>query len=93
MTYVILLIVLVVLLVAIIRVVAGSDRHAKMTEEEFEAEAKRVSMQGVALAEFQKHVDPIHKVEYLLQRDKHVEAESSESGDRPPAPPDSPAKS
>ena len=86
MTYIILLVVLVALLVAIIRVAAGDDRHAKMTEEEFEAEAKRVSMTGVAMTEFQKHIDPIHKVEYLSQRDKHVETDSSDSGDKPPDP-------
>ncbi len=92
MTYIILLIILVALLIAIIRVAAGDDRHATMTEEEFEAEAKRASMAGVAMTELQKHIDPQHKVEYLAQRDKHVEADSSDYGDRPPASPDSPLK-
>jgi len=90
MTYIILLIILVALLLTIIRVAAGDDPHATMTEEEFEAEAKRASMTGVAMTELQKHIDPSHKVEYLAQRDKHFEADSSESGDKPPAPPAKP---
>ena len=90
MTYFILLIILVALLLAIIRVAAGNDRYKEMSEEEFEAEARRVSMTGVAMTELQKHIDPQHKVEYLAQRDKHVEADSSESGDRPPDPPAKP---
>ena len=90
MIYIILLAVLVVLLLAVIRVAAGDDRYKEMSEEEFEAEARRVSMTGVAMTELQKHIDPQHKVEYLAQRDKHVEADSSESGDRPPDPPAKP---
>ena len=90
MIYIIMLGVLVALLLVIIRVAAGDDRYKEMTEEEFEAEARRVSMTGVAMTELQKHIDPQHKVEYLAQRDKHVEADSSESGDRPPDPPAKP---
>jgi len=85
MTYIILRIILLALLIAIIRVAAGEDRYREMTGEEFEAEAKRVSMRAVTMTELQKHVDPRHKVEYLAQRDKHVEADPSDSGDRPPA--------
>jgi hypothetical protein len=90
MIYIILLAVLVVLLLAVIRVAGGDDRYKEMSEEEFEAEARRVSMTGVAMTELQKHIDPQHKVEYLSQRDKHAEADSSESGDRPPDPPAKP---
>ena len=87
MLYVGLLVVLVVLLALIIHVATGEDRYAKMTEEEFEAEARRVSLMGVAATELQRHIDPQHKVEYIAQRDKHVEADSAESDDRPPGPP------
>ena len=90
MIYIILLAVLVVLLLAVIRVAGGDDRYKEMSEEEFEAEARRVSMTGVAMTELQKHIDPQHKVEYLAQRDKHAEADSSDSGDRPPDPPAKP---
>jgi len=92
MIYIIMLGILVALLLAIIRVAAGDNPHANMTEEEFEAEARRVSMTGVAMTELQKHIAPQHKVEYLAQRDKHVEADSSESGDKPAVPPEPSAK-
>jgi hypothetical protein len=62
-------------------------RYERMTEEEFEAEAKRSSRVGGALLEFQKVVDPGHKVEYVQLQEKHSEAESAESGD-PPEPGD-----
>jgi len=62
----------------------SQDRYSKMTEEEFEAEAQRASLLGAGVVELQKHLDPLHKVEYLQQRDKHVEAEREDSGDRPP---------
>lgn len=58
-------------------------RYEEMTEEEFEAEAKRSSRVGGALLEFQKAVDPSHKVEYVQSKEKHAEAESAESGDKP----------
>jgi len=58
-------------------------RYKEMSEEEFEAEAKRASRIGGALLEFQKAVDPTHKVEYAQMKQKHAEAESAESGDKP----------
>ena len=60
-----------------------SSRFAEMTEEEYNREAERVTMRGAGVAEFQRIVDPSHKVEYLQQRDKHVQAEEVDSGDRP----------
>lgn len=71
------------LLIGVILSVGRKGRYSEMTEEEFNEEARRVSMRGVGVAEFQKFVDPSHKVEYLQQRDKHVEAEEEDSGDRP----------
>lgn len=59
-------------------------RYSKMTEEEFEEEAKRASMIGAGTLEFQRFFDPQHKVDYLQQLDKHIEAERDDSGDRPP---------
>jgi hypothetical protein len=61
---------------------ANDDRYAKMTEEEFEAEAKRSSPLGAALQELQRITEG-RKVEYMLEQDKHVEADSAESGDKP----------
>lgn len=63
--------------------VADGDRYKKMTEEEFESEAKRSSRIGGAMLEVQKMVDPGHRVEYIQQREKHAEAEKAESGDPP----------
>jgi hypothetical protein len=79
----ILILVIVLLATAgtVIKMVVDEDRYTTMSEEEFEAEAKRVSKTGVALLAIQKHVDPSHYVEYQLQEDKHVEADSAESGD------------
>ena len=34
--------------------------------------------------EIQKILEPSRRVEYMLQRDKKVEADGAESGDRPP---------
>jgi hypothetical protein len=55
-----------------------------MTEEEFEAQAKRGSRIGGALLEVQKLANPSLKVEYLHQQDNRVEGEHAESGDDPP---------
>jgi hypothetical protein len=63
--------------------VVRTGRYDKMTDEEFEAEAKRSSRVGGALLEFQKAVDPSHKVEYVQMKEKHAEAESAEPGDKP----------
>jgi hypothetical protein len=80
----ILLIILVVIAALIgLASVARKGRYQEMTDEEFEAEAKRASRVGGALLEFQKAVDPTHKVEYVQMKQKHVEAESAESGDKP----------
>ena len=66
----------------LVRAVTAKDRYAEMTEAEFEAEAKKVSAVGAGLAEFQRIVEG-RKVEYMLQQDKHIEAEETDSGDKP----------
>ena len=63
MTYVVVLILLALVVYGIARAASG-DRYSKMTEEEFEAEAKRSSAMGAAVAAFQKTFDPSHHVEY-----------------------------
>ena len=68
----------------IFHLVTGGGRYAKMTEREFEEEAQRGSALGAAMLEIQKIVDPRNKVEYLQQRDKHVQADGTESGDASP---------
>jgi hypothetical protein len=56
-----------------------------MSEEEFEADAKRVSQIAPAIMSFQKVIDPSHRVEYVQEENEKIEAESAESGDRPGA--------
>ena len=84
MAYLITAVVLIGILFAIVKAVS-SDRYAKMTEEEFEAEAKRSSTMGIAVAGLQKIVDPSHKIELMQEQEQRIEAESSESGDQPEA--------
>jgi len=89
LTYVLGIGLLLAVATVILRVTTGEDRYARMSEEEFEAEAKRTSMTAAGMLAVQSIVDPNHRAEYLLQQDKHVEAEGEELGDRPPGhPPD-----
>jgi len=75
----------------------GGDRYAKMTEEEFEEEAKRSSSVGGAVSALQKVFDPSHHVEYVQEQQQRVEADGAESGGPPkpvtPTPPAPRAKS
>jgi len=54
-----------------------------MTEEEFEAEAKRGPGLGNALLSMQGIISGQDKVEYMLQEDKGEEGGSADSGDKP----------
>ncbi len=87
MNYILALIAVVVVVAAICGIVnlASGDRYANMTEEEFEAEAQRARALSGVLMSVQKIVNPTHKVEYIMQKDKKAEGDSSESGDSPEA--------
>jgi hypothetical protein len=61
---------------------AGGRRYSEMTEEEFEAEAKRSSAMGAAVIGLQKTIDPSHPVEHI-QEQQRIEADGAQSGDRP----------
>jgi hypothetical protein len=63
---------------------ASGDRYAKMTEAEFEAEARTSSSMGAAMSAVQKILDPGHRVEYVEQQNRRVEADGAEAGDLPP---------
>ena len=76
------LIVVLGLIVAFIAVFGAEDRHAKMTEEEFEEEAKRNSMLGAGVVELQKAFQP-HRVKQYVEEKHRVKEESSFSGDPP----------
>jgi hypothetical protein len=82
MVAIVILVILVVVVALIIGVTSGKDRYAEMSEEEFEAEAKRVSTLGAAIMGLQKVIEP-KKVEYMMQRDKRVEGDQTVSGDPP----------
>lgn len=79
----VILCVLVAVLALIGGFTAGKDRYAAMTEEAFEAEAKRSSLLGAAVMGLQKVFEP-KRVQYIMQRDKRVEGDSAEAGVRPP---------
>jgi uncharacterized protein affecting Mg2+/Co2+ transport len=82
MAYLIAAIVLVVVVYAIAKAASG-NRYANMTEEEFEAEAKRASLVGAGVIGLQKVIDPGHRVEYMEEAKQQVEADGAESGDGP----------
>jgi len=62
---------------------ATGNPYSEMSEEEFEADAKRGSLIGPAIMSLQKNVDPNHHVEYVQEQKESIEAVSAESGDRP----------
>jgi hypothetical protein len=84
MAYFIALGVLVLVIWGIVKAASG-DRYSKMSEEEFEAEAKRTSLMGAAVAGLQKTIDPSHRVEYQQEQELRVEADGAEEGDGPEA--------
>jgi hypothetical protein len=79
--------VVVALLLYVIAKAASGNRYAHMTEEQFEREAKRSSKVGAAVIGLQKVVDPGHRVEYAQEQMSRIEADSAQSGDRPPTAP------
>ena len=83
MATIVILAMIVAVVALIIGVAAGKDRYAEMSEEEFEAEAKRVSPLGAAVMEMHKFLQPT-RVEFMRKREKRVEGDSAESSDPPP---------
>jgi hypothetical protein len=82
MVYAFGLVVLGIVIYGIVKAASGTN-YAEMTEEEFEAEARRSSHLGPAIMAAQKLIDPGHKVEYVQEQNEKIEADSAESGDRP----------
>lgn len=74
--------VVVVLLVAFIAILGADESKEKMSEEEFEAEAKRGSMLGAGIAELHKVFQP-NRVKPQVEEKRRVKEESSFSGDPP----------
>lgn len=72
--------VVIVLVVMFIAVLGAKDPHAKMTEEEFEEEAKRSSAIGAGVLELHKVFQPTRVKQYVEEKNR-VKEESSFSGD------------
>jgi hypothetical protein len=84
MAYIFGLVALGLVIYGIVHAVTRSP-YSEMSEEEFEAEAKRPSRIGPAIMSVQKIFDPSHHVEYVQEENQKVESDSAESGDRPEA--------
>ena len=84
MAYVIAIGIIVLIVYGIAKAVGGRH-YSEMTEEEFEAEAKKGSPMGAAVSGLQKIIAPAHSAEYIQQEQQRIEAESTNSGDRPKA--------
>jgi hypothetical protein len=88
MAYVIGTGILVLIIIGIVKAARGRH-YERMTEEEFEAEAKRGSGIGSAVGSLQKIIDSAHSTEHMVEQQQRLEADSTNSGDRPkpgPAP-------
>jgi hypothetical protein len=84
MAFIVLGIVALALIGALIYVLGAPDKHAQMTEEEFEAEAKRGSMLGAAFMGVEKVLRP-KQIEHVLVQKERVEKGAAIAGD-PPVP-------
>jgi hypothetical protein len=74
--------VIVAVLVALIVTLGGKDRHSEMTEEEFEAEAKRVSTMGAGVVELHKAFQP-NRVKQIVAERQRAKEEMNVAGDPP----------
>jgi len=66
----------------LIYVLGASDRHAQMSEEQFEEEARRGSTLGAAMVGFDKALRA-DRVEHVLVQKKRIAKGDSPSGDAP----------
>ena len=79
------LVIVIGLFVAFIAIFGAEDRHAKMTEEEFEEEAKRSSAIGAGVVELHKVFQP-NRVKQYVEEKNRVKQEKNISGDDPHGP-------
>jgi hypothetical protein len=71
------------LIAALIYTLSAPDRHATMTEEEFEEEARKKSLIGAALIGLDKAVQP-GRMEHVLVQKHRVEKDGSSADGVPP---------
>lgn len=74
--------VVVAVLIALVVTLGAKDRHSEMTEEEFEEEAKRVSMMGAGVVELHKMFQP-NRVNKIVAEKQRAKQEMNVSGDPP----------
>ena len=74
--------VVVAVMIALIVTLGAKDRHSEMTEEEFEAEAKRVSALGAGVVELHKMFQPA-RVKQVIAEKQRAKQEMNVSGDPP----------
>jgi hypothetical protein len=79
------------LVVAFILVLGKKEDLSDMSEEEFEAEAKRSSMIGAGVAELHKAFQP-NRVRTYVEEKNSVKIEKNFSGDKPHGPENEGAK-
>jgi hypothetical protein len=77
----------VVLVVAFIAVLGAKEDMSDVSEEEFEAEAKRSSMIGAGVAELHKAFQP-NRVKTYVEEKYRMREKMSYSGDKPHDPED-----
>lgn len=82
MVYLMGLAILVLIIIGIVNAASGR-RYENMTEEEFEAEAKRGSAMGAAVGGLQKIIGPTHSTEHIVEQQRRLEADRTNSGDQP----------
>jgi hypothetical protein len=69
-------------LVYIVPKITGRNRYTDMTDQDFEAKAKRRSPAFGLMLAIQKLIGPGHHVEYIQRRQDDLEADESDSGNR-----------
>ena len=74
--------VVIAVLIALVVTLGGKDRHSEMTEEEFEAEAKRISMMGAGVVELHKAFQP-NRVKQIVAERQRAKEEMNVAGDLP----------
>jgi hypothetical protein len=74
--------VVVALIVGLIAFLGSPDRHAQMTEEEFEEEAKKKSLLGAVMVGLDKAIQP-GRTEHVLVQKKRVEKDEALAGEPP----------
>ena len=77
--------VVVALIVGLIALLGSPDRHAQMTEEEFEEEAKKKSLMRAGMIGLQKVLEP-NRIEHVMEQKQHIGKDDALPGE--PAPED-----